>query len=82
MEVMIKGAVVKNPVMLEECCLFAIQRDDDVYLVISTDKQAAKDNIFVEEKQQMSIVGSYKPLKGVILTSESKIELERNNKIK
>ncbi len=64
--------------MLENCCIFAVEEEGGFYLVISTDRQAAKDNIFVEQGQEISIRGSaIKDInfKGVVITEQAKIKI-------
>lgn len=75
----IKGIVQENPVALEQCCLFALEQDDGSYLVVSTDRQASKDNIFVAKGQEMVIKGSVlldAKFKGVLVTEQARINLK------
>jgi len=75
----IKGIVRQNPIMLPQCCLFVVEQDDGFYLIVSTDVQAAKDNIFVEQGQEICINGSGiegMDLKGVLITEQAKINLK------
>lgn len=75
----IKGIVKENPVMLERCCVFAVEQKNASYLVVSTEWQAGMDNIFVEQGQEISIRGSTiedSTFKGVVLTEEAKIKIK------
>lgn len=75
----IKGIVQENPVTLEQCCLFALKQDDGSYLVVSTDRQASKDSIFVAKGQEMVIRGSVMEdtkFKGVLITEQARINLK------
>lgn len=77
----IDGIVKKNPVVFQECCMFAVERDDGVYLIISTGRQASKDNIFVTKGQEISITGTVledENIKGVLLAEQEKIILKRS----
>ena len=70
------GTVVENPITLDDSCLFLLKQNDGVYLVISTDRQAAKDNIFVHRGQEMCIEGTVlldPNIKGVLITEQAKI---------
>lgn len=76
----IKGIVRQNPIMLPRCCLFVVEQEDGFYLIVSTDIQAAKDNIFVEQGQEICINGSGiegMNLKGVLFTEQAKINLKK-----
>ena len=77
----IRGTVWQNPIMLEQCCLFAVKQKEGSYLVVSTDLQASKDNIFVEQGQEIRIQGSSiedMNFKGVVVTQQAKIEISRD----
>lgn len=74
----IKGIVDRNPVILEECCIFPVRRADGAYLVVSCDRQAVKDHIFVREGQEISVRGTGADTveyKGIILAERAKISL-------
>ena len=76
----IKGIVQENPIILEQCCLFALEQDGTSYLVVSTDRQASKDSIFVAKGQEMVIEGSVMEdtkFKGVLITEQAKIKVKR-----
>ena len=78
----IKGIVKENPVTLEQCCLFALKQDDGSYLVVSTDRQASMDSIFVAKGQEMVIRGSVMEdtkFKGVLITEQARIKLKKIN---
>ena len=75
----VKGIVQENPVTLERCCLFALEDDGGIYLVVSTDRQASKDSIFVAKGQEMHIKGSLLEnvkFKGVMLTEMAQIKIK------
>lgn len=77
----IRGIVQKNPVLLEQCCVFAVEQENGAYLVVSTERQAGKDNIFVEQGQEICIRGSLvdaDSIKGILLTENAKIVLNRS----
>lgn len=75
----IKGIVQENPVTLEQCCLFRLEHEEGSYLVISTDRQASKDSIFVAKGQEMVIKGSVMEdtkFKGVLITEQARIKIK------
>lgn len=72
----LRGIVDQNPVMLEECCIFPVRRADGAYLVVSCDRQAVKDHIFVREGQEISVRGAgvdTVEYKGIIFAERAKI---------
>ena len=74
----IRGVVQNNPILLEQCCMFAVEQKEDTYLVVSTARQAGKDNIFVEQGQEICIRGSTiedNNFKGVIVTEQAEIKV-------
>lgn len=76
----IQGIVQKNPIMLERCCLFALEQEEGSYLIVSTDLQACKDNIFVKQGQEVTIRGSGiedMKFKGVLITEQAKIRISK-----
>lgn len=76
----VSGIVQENPVVLERCCLFALEQKDGSYLVVSTDKQASKDNIFVTKGQEMYIKGCAlgdRRFKGVLITEQARIKIRK-----
>ena len=76
----IKGIVQENPVTLEQCCLFALEQKEGSYLIVSTDRQASKDSIFVAKGQEMVIKGSVlddTKFKGVLITEQARINMKR-----
>lgn len=78
----VRGIVQENPVVLEQCCLFTLKQEDGSYLVVSTDRQASKDNIFVAKGQEMHIKGSVledRRFKGVLITEEARIKMYQKN---
>lgn len=80
----ISGIVRQNPVILEECCIFSVEQKDGLYLIISKDKQAVKDHIFVQQGQKIHIRGSSlsdKNFKGIIVVEWAKINTEKIRKI-
>lgn len=75
----IKGIVQQNPISLENCCLFSLKQEENSYLVVSTDRQANKDSIFVAKGQEIVIRGSVMKdtkFKGVLITEQAKINLK------
>lgn len=78
----IKGIVRQNPVVLENICVFIVEQDQGFYLVVSTDTQAVKDNIFVENGQEICIRGGCfetSDLKGIVVTNEAVINVSGTN---
>lgn len=78
----VKGIVRQNPVILEQGCMFVVEQDKGSYLIVSTDMQATKDKIFVEQGQEITIKGSCMEtldLKGVLITRKAKITLMRTD---
>ena len=76
----VRGTVCQNPQVLDHCCMFTVRQEDDMYLVISTDRQAAKDHIFVKQGEEICIEGSCitdTDIKGIILTERAEIKLSR-----
>lgn len=74
----IRGFVQNNPILLEQCCMFAVEQKEDTYLVVSTARQAGKDNIFVEQGQEICIRGSTiedNNFKGVIVIEQAEIKV-------
>lgn len=81
----VRGIVLQNPIVLEQCCLFTVKQDNNTFLILSTDKQAAKDNIFVEQGQEISVLGSGiedVDVKGVIVTERAHIRIRADDKEK
>ena len=75
----VRGIVQENPVTLEQCCLFTLQQEEGSYLVVSTDRQASKDSIFVVKGQEMVIRGSVMEdtkFKGVLITEQARINMK------
>ena len=75
----IKGIVQENPIILEQCCLFSLEQVDGSYLVVSTDRQANKDSIFVAKGQEMVIKGRVMEdtkFKGVLITEQARINIK------
>ena len=83
MEKKIRGIVLQNPIALEKCCLFAVEQNENIYLILSTDTQATKDNIFVEQGQEICISGNGiedVDMKGIIITEQAHISIEADFK--
>lgn len=79
----IKGIVQENPIILEQCCLFLLEQDGESYLVVSIDRQASKDSIFVAKGQEMVIEGSVMEdtkFKGVLITEQARINFKIKDK--
>ena len=76
----IRGTVCQNPRVLDQCCLFTVCQGGETYLVISTERQAAKDHIFVKQGEEICIEGNCiadMDIKGIILTERAEIKLSR-----
>ena len=81
----VRGIVLQNPIVLERCCLFTVKQGDNTFLILSTDRQATKDNIFVEQGQEICILGSGIEdvnVKGVIVTEQAHIRIKADFKDK
>jgi len=79
----ITGIVQKNPIALENCCMFVLEQEDGRYLVVSTERQAGMDHIFVEKGQEMMVQGSVledADFRGVLFTQDAKIKINKNFK--
>lgn len=77
----IKGFVKQDPVLLNNCCLFAVENEGELYLVLSTKQQAKKDAVFVRGGQEIRIRGSAledEKFQGILLTEEAYIELHQS----
>lgn len=75
----IRGLVKRDPVVLTDCCLFAVEDKGGMYLVVSTERQADKDYVFVKGGQEIRILGSVmedERFKGILLTQEAQIKLK------
>ena len=69
----------QNPILLEHCCLFSLEQEEGSYLVVSTDRQANKDSVFVAKGQEMVIKGSLledAKFKGVLITEQARINMK------
>lgn len=80
MEKEITGLVKRNPIMLDQWGIYVVEQDRDVYLIVSSDRQAVKDYIFVEAGQKIRIRGSCmlaEKLTGILITKEAKITLRK-----
>ncbi|MBQ5675887.1 MAG: hypothetical protein IIV45_12575 [Lachnospiraceae bacterium] len=83
MEKEVKGIVTQNPVRMEQGCVFVVEQEQEAYLIISTDMQAVKDQIFVKKGQEIRINGccmENMDLRGVLVTNNAKITLMSTNK--
>lgn len=72
----ISGFVENNPLVLDNCCMFLVRKEDDFYLVISRGEQSAKDNIFVAKGDRIHVKGGVfenECLKGILISQQSKI---------
>lgn len=79
----ISGTVQGEPTLIENCCVFSLEGKDGLYLILSTDKQAVKDHIFIEKGQKVQVTGSIleqNSFKGVFVTERAKIEIRKNIK--
>lgn len=53
---------------------------DGLYLILSTDRQAVKDHIFIGKGQEIQVTGSILEqdnFKGIFITERAKIELRK-----
>lgn len=74
----IKGIVMQNPVVLEHCSIFTVKQDNNVFLILSADRQAIKDGIFVAQGQEICILGTEINVKGVVITKEAQIRIKKD----
>lgn len=75
----ISGTVQGEPMLLENCCVFSVEGRDGLYLILSTDRQAVKDHIFIERGQEVQVIGSrleQGSFRGIFLTERAKIEVK------
>lgn len=75
----ISGTVQGEPTLLENCCVFSVEGRDGLYLILSTDRQAVKDHIFIERGQEVQVIGSrleQGSFRGIFLTERAKIEVK------
>ncbi len=75
----IEGTVSEQLVLLEHCMLFAVKESDGCYLVVSTNSQACKDDVFVRKGQKIQVRGGTLDeitIKGVLITEKSQIHLQ------
>ena len=66
MKEIIKGIVKENPKEFEKCCIYSLEQEDGDYLVLSTDKQACKDSVFISKGQEIAV-------KGIMLAEKARI---------
>lgn len=77
------GNVQGEPLLIEDCCIFSLEGKEGLYLILSTDRQAVKDHIFIGKGQQVQITGSIleqKDFKGIFVTERSKIKVKKDGK--
>lgn len=75
------GIIQGEPTLIENCCVFSLEGKEGVYLILSTDRQAVKDHIFIGKGQEVQATGSILEqgnFKGVFITERSKIKLRKN----
>lgn len=75
------GTVRGEPTLIENCCLFSLEGKDGLYLILSTDRQAVKDHIFIGRGQEVQVTGSIleqDSFKGIFVTERAKIEIRKN----
>ncbi len=75
------GIVQGEPMLVEDCCVFSLEGKAGLYLILSTDRQAVKDHIFIGKGQEVQITGSIlekENFKGIFVTEKSKIRIKRN----
>lgn len=76
----ISGTVQGEPTLLENCCVFSMEGKDGLYLILSTDRQAVKDHIFIERGQEVHVIGSrlkQESFRGIFVTERAKIEIKK-----
>ena len=74
------GTVQGEPILIENCCIFSLERKDGLYLIVSTDRQAVKDHIFIGKGQKVQVTGSIleqDSFKGILVTERAKIEIKK-----
>lgn len=74
------GIVQGEPTLIENCCVFSLEDKEGLYLILSTDRQAVKDHIFIGKGQEVQVTGSIleqSNFKGVFITERAKIKLEK-----
>ncbi|MCI8801239.1 hypothetical protein NSB25_10360 [Acetatifactor muris] len=74
------GIVQGEPTLIGNCCVFSMEGKDGLYLILSTDRQAVKDHIFIGRGQEVQVTGSILEqdnFKGVVITERAKIELRK-----
>ncbi len=77
------GNVQGEPLLIEDCCIFSLEGKEGLYLILSTDRQAVKDHIFIGKGQEVQITGSIleqKDFKGIFVTERSKIKVKKDGK--
>lgn len=70
----IVGTVQGEPTLVENCCIFSLEGKDGLYLILSTDRQAVKDHIFIGRGQKVQVTGSIleqDDFKGVLITERA-----------
>ena len=75
------GTVRGEPTMIEKCCIFLLEGKEGLYLILSTDRQAVKDHIFIEKGQWVQMTGSVleqEQFQGIFITEKAKIEIRKN----
>ena len=66
--------VISEPVYSDSICTFKVNVDDRTFTVVSQNRQAIKDNIFVTSSQKIEIEG--KIIDDTIYTKSSRIKLK------
>lgn len=72
------GNVQGESLRIEDCCIFSVEGKEGLYLILSTERQAVKDYIFIEKGQEVQITGSIleqENFKGIFITERSKIKI-------
>ena len=78
----ILGTVQGGPVLMKDCCLFSLEGNEGLYLILSTDRQAVKDHIFIGRGQEVQITGNIleqENFRGIFITERSKIKIKNGN---
>lgn len=83
MEKEISGMIRNNPISFENGCLFFIEQQKKLFLVLSAEEQAVKDAVFLRTGQEMKIQGlclNALGLEGIIIAKKSRItRLEKSS---
>lgn len=74
--VKLKGIVTKEVIQSKNSSQYALDSGGKEYAIVSTGRQAIKDNLFVRKGQHMIVEGKKVPAKSEVLSKKSKIILK------